>query len=528
MHKKPCGLDTCTEFHWLTTILFPSQSARKRLWPTSSSWWTVHGASAQRTSNRFTSSCTRWSTALTWPPTRCCLNATLADIVFLVDGSSSISKDNFQEVRRFLHSFIEGLDIGADKVHIGLAQFSNEIQKQFHLGEHMDQRALLEHVDGLVQLEGGTATGKAITVLREEFFTKANGSRADQRVPQIAVVLTDGILPHRHGLTYTGEALEYAREKMFIKEMGSRKEQGVQQVAIVITGKSQDNVTSHAAALRRAGVTVYAVGIKDADENELRQIASDPPNKHVLHVDSYAKLKTLEKSLKRSVYDTSAFFSLLILGCLQTDEADMFFLIDHSGSIEQLDFADMKTFINKFINTFHIGPYHIRVGVVKFSDTPALEFDLTTYPDKPSVEKAVDGIIQLGGGTKTGLALNSMGPHFDRAKATRSHKVREYLIVITDGESEDNVKDQAAKLRAQGITIYAIGVKLANDTQLLEIAGSQERKFFERVYSERDFDALKALDSQLALAICDPERGECHLFHETLLKSNNEFTFLRF
>lgn len=190
----------------------------------------------------------------------------------------------------------------------------------------------------------------------------------------------------------------------------------------------------------------------------------------------------------------------MILGCLQTDEADMFFLIDHSGSIEYPDFADMKTFINEFIHTFHIGPHHVRVGVVKFSDTPALEFDLTTYPDNPSVEKAVDGIIQLGGGTRTGLALTSMGPYFDRAKATRSHKVREYLIVITDGESQDNVKDQAAKLRAQGITIYAIGVKQANDTQLLEIAGSQEKKFF-----VNNFDALKPIKNDIITDICSPD-----------------------
>uniref|UniRef100_A0A8C7CZA0 VWFA domain-containing protein n=1 Tax=Oncorhynchus kisutch TaxID=8019 RepID=A0A8C7CZA0_ONCKI len=350
--------------------------------------------------------------------------ASLADIVFIVDESSSNRTANFQLVRGFIHKIVDGLDIDFNRVRVGIVLYSNKASAQVYLNSFQEKTNILQFIK---------------------------------------------ILPYRRGLTYTGEALEYAREKMFIKERGSRKEQGVQQVAIVITGKSQDNITSHAAALRRAGVTVYAVGIKDADENELRQIASDPPNKHVLHVDSFAKLKTLEKSLKKN--DTSAFFSLLILGCLQTDEADMFFLIDHSGSIEYPDFADMKTFINKFINTFHIGPHHVRVGVVKFSDTPALEFDLTTYPDKPSVEKAVDGIIQLGGGTKTGLALNSMGPHFDRAKATRSNKVREYLIVITDGESEDNVKDQAAKLRAQGITIYAIGVKLANDTQLLEIAG---------------------------------------------------------
>lgn len=181
----------------------------------------------------------------------------MADIVFLVDGSTSIIPTNFQEVRRFLHSFIEGLDIGADKVRVGLAQFSNEIQKQFHLGEHMDQRALLEQVDRLPQLGGGTATGKAITVLREEFFTKANGSRADQRVPQIAVVLTDG--------------------------------------------ESEDDVKLPAKALRQQGVIVFAIGVGAANINELKDIANRPHKHFLVNIESFQALQTLSQGLLQTV-----------------------------------------------------------------------------------------------------------------------------------------------------------------------------------------------------------------------------------
>lgn len=185
-----------------------------------------------------------------------CSESSLADIVFIVDESSDNRTANFQLVRGFIHKIVAGLDMDFNRVRVGIVLYSNKASAQVYLNSFQEKTNILQFIK---------------------------------------------ILPYRRGLTYTGEALEYAREKMFIKERGSRKEQGVQQVAIVITGKSQDNVTSHAAALRRAGVTVYAVGIKDADENELRQIASDPPNKHVLHVDSFAKLKTLEKSLKKSV-----------------------------------------------------------------------------------------------------------------------------------------------------------------------------------------------------------------------------------
>lgn len=110
------------------------------------------------------------------------------------------------------------------------------------------------------------------------------------------------ILPYTGGGTKTGAALEFTQQKVFVREKGSRKELGVQQVAVVITdGKSQDDVADPAAGLRRTGVTVYAVGVKDADKAQLEQIASYPANKHTFIVDSFSKLKTLESILQRSL-----------------------------------------------------------------------------------------------------------------------------------------------------------------------------------------------------------------------------------
>lgn len=188
---------------------------------------------------------------------------------------------------------------------------------------------------------------------------------------------------------------------------------------------------------------------------------------------------------------------------MQTDEADIFFLIDHSGSIYPNDFQDMKKFIIEFLHTFLIGPEHVRVGVAKYADSPNLEFDLTTYSDSKSLEKAVEGIKQIGGGTETGRALTFMGPQFDKAMATRGHKVPEYLVVITDGKSSDEVKIPAEKLRAQGVTIYAIGVKNADKLELEEIAGNPKRTFF--VYN---FDALKPIKDDIITDICSQDGKE--------------------
>lgn len=45
-----------------------------------------------------------------------CAKATVADIVFLVDGSTSIGPTSFEDMRQFLKNVVNGLDIGEDKV----------------------------------------------------------------------------------------------------------------------------------------------------------------------------------------------------------------------------------------------------------------------------------------------------------------------------------------------------------------------------------------------------------------------------
>ncbi|XP_069574476.1 collagen alpha-6(VI) chain-like isoform X1 [Brachyistius frenatus] len=393
-----------------------------------------------------------------------CKAAKLADIVFIVDESGSIGMANFQLVRTFLHSIVSGLEVKPTRVRVGIVTYNNQHAAQVYLNTFNSKDELLKFIK---------------------------------------------ILPYHGGGTNTGAALNFTRNTVFTKDNGSRKEKGVQQVAVVITdGESQDNVSQAAADLRRTGITVYSVGVQNANKTQLVEMASHPPNKHVFIVDSFTKLKSLEQNLQkilchniiRQTISVNSRRTGIKEGCVQTNEADIFFLIDHSGSIQPTDFQEMKKFIIEFLNTFRIGPQYVRIGVAKYADQPELEFDLNKYLDVKSLEKAVEGIRQIGGGTETGKALTSMGPHFDRAMTTRGHKVREFLVVITDGNSTDEVKAPAVQLMAQGVIIYAIGVKNANEEQLREISGERKRTFF-----VNNFDALKPIKDDIITDICSPE-----------------------
>lgn len=158
-------------------------------------------------------------------------------------------------MRTFLHSLVSGLEVSPNRVRVGIVVYHGEPKAEVFLNTFTDKSELLDFIR---------------------------------------------ILPYHGGGTNTGAALNFTQQQVFVREKGSRIELGVQQVAVVITdGRSQDDVSTPAANLRRAGVTVYAVGVKDADEAQLHQIASYPTKEHTFTVDSFSKLKTLETSLQR-------------------------------------------------------------------------------------------------------------------------------------------------------------------------------------------------------------------------------------
>lgn len=212
-----------------------------------------------------------------WSPSFCfcllvaCPTAIPADLVFLIEEFSRAGQSNFQLVVSFLKTTIGSLSIHPDVVRVGLVFYSDEPRLEFALDAFQNPAQILEHLDKLAYRE-------------------------------------------RRGKTKTGTALGFLREKVFIREKGSRSEQGVQQVAVVITESfSQDNVSRPASLLRRAGVTIYAVGIQhDSESMDLEKIASYPPWKHVIPLD-YLQLANVGSKIKNQlcpeIVGTRAFVS---------------------------------------------------------------------------------------------------------------------------------------------------------------------------------------------------------------------------
>uniref|UniRef100_A0ACB8FMQ3 Uncharacterized protein n=1 Tax=Sphaerodactylus townsendi TaxID=933632 RepID=A0ACB8FMQ3_9SAUR len=114
-----------------------------------------------------------------------------ADIVFLVDESSSIGQGNFAKLKDFLFHIVSYFPkIGPEGTQIAVAQYSDEPRTEFLLNQYRDRNGVLKAVKKLHYMGGNTKTGRGISYVLKEIFQVSKGMRP--AVPRTLVLLTDG------------------------------------------------------------------------------------------------------------------------------------------------------------------------------------------------------------------------------------------------------------------------------------------------------------------------------------------------
>lgn len=74
----------------------------------------------------------------------------------------------------------------------------------------------------------------------------------------------------------TGAALEFVVENLFTQAGGSRIEEAVPQILVLISGgESSDDIREGLLAVKQASIFSFSIGVLNADSAELQQIATD-------------------------------------------------------------------------------------------------------------------------------------------------------------------------------------------------------------------------------------------------------------
>ncbi|XP_028275079.1 uncharacterized protein LOC114444595 isoform X3 [Parambassis ranga] len=481
-----------------------------------------------------------------------CPVSAAVDVVFLVDGSGSVSRQMFKDICRLISAAAGAFQIGENNTRVGLVQFSTDARTEFNLKDHLTRPALLHAISSLSTRGGGTNTGNALNYVFKNSFTEEAGARTG--FPKVLVIITDG--------------------------------------------ESTDAVEGYARLLRKMGVKIFVVAINNASKEEIQLMASTPHSSHIVWIDHIDKSHNEERNLitlvctcvdeqlntlisrevvepasnlqvqevasksmrltwDASIGDISAYKVQLIprmadsklqdlyVGPTQTTvivrdlapdteyqislfalkrltpsepvtamqktepvqvslecsldvdvKADVVLFVDGSYSI---GLAKVRAFLEVLVNTFNIGPDKVQISLIQNCMDPHAEFYLNTHHDLNAVVKAVRTFSYRGGSTNASKALNHVRETIFQSSRGSRPNVPRVIILITDGQLSDDFEDPATRLRNADVDIFAVGVKDAVRSELEAIATEPVET---HVFTVEDFDGFHRISKELTQSIC--------------------------
>ncbi|CAH1252778.1 CSMD3 [Branchiostoma lanceolatum] len=161
---------------------------------------------------------------------------------------------------------------------------------------------------------------------------------------------------------------------------------------------------------------------------------------------------------------------------------DLVFLVDSSESFRTSGFQDALTFVQQVVNYFTLGVDETRVGVVTYSnrDAQITRIKLNERYNRVELLNAIRAIPYDRGHTFTGLGLDHVRNNSFLEVNGRRSNTPDFLVVLTDDHSEDDVTRPAQLIRQMGITVFVVGVGEEADIDqatLENIAGTPSRVF---------------------------------------------------
>uniref|UniRef100_A0A3P8SQ22 Anthrax toxin receptor 1 n=1 Tax=Amphiprion percula TaxID=161767 RepID=A0A3P8SQ22_AMPPE len=150
---------------------------------------------------------------------------------------------------------------------------------------------------------------------------------------------------------------------------------------------------------------------------------------------------------------------------------DLYFVLDKSGSVQHY-WNEIYYFVDHLAHKF-ISP-QLRMSFIVFSTEGRTLMALTE--DREQIRAGLEelSMVQPGGDT-------FMHRGFQRVSHLLSYRTASVIIALTDGELRENQFDlaqrEASRARQLGATVYCVGVKDFNETQLSTIADSKDHVF---------------------------------------------------
>jgi len=175
----------------------------------------------------------------------------VADIIFLVDESGSVRSSDFALELDFVGKVIDKFDVADSAAHIGVITFTQDPKTLFELGALHDKTAMKKKLNDYKTKQRKYTTGTDLAIKAAQAMFKKAGRDG---IAKLVIVLTDG------------------------------------------ASNNEARTKAAAEAARNAGIAFYSIGVGNAKNLELKDIAGSQAA--VSHVTDFSKLAAIQNSIQ--------------------------------------------------------------------------------------------------------------------------------------------------------------------------------------------------------------------------------------
>jgi len=112
------------------------------------------------------------------------------DVIFVLDGSSSVGPKNFTVAQNFINGIVDKFNVSPEGVKIALLQYSTSPRIEFNLNDHKTKGAVKQAVKDVQWILGDTHTALALRETHNSIVAPALSQSEDRS--RFVIVITDG------------------------------------------------------------------------------------------------------------------------------------------------------------------------------------------------------------------------------------------------------------------------------------------------------------------------------------------------
>ncbi|NP_001243217.1 von Willebrand factor precursor [Xenopus tropicalis] len=410
----------------------------------------------------------------------------MMDLVFLVDGSSKLSMEEFEVVKDFIVGIMEKIHISQKKIRVSVVHYySATTDRSFGLKDNKKLSELVKMVKSMKYVGSLTSSApEALKYASHYVFGEAPRDNA----PKFAMLLTASKSPK----SVAGIMKAIHKRKITVIPVGLGPDINMEEINIIqkMSPKNKPYIF---------GSVYELLDRRDEIIHYLCDLVPEPPKPTI---PSTKKPTVTEKPVQKVTIAPveKGPTATQIPEVKPTTQAswdktiDLVFIIEGSDKVGEINFNKTKIFLEKMIQKLQISEETIHITIIQFSFTVTIEYSFSEKQTKEDIIQRIRKMEYRGGNaTNTGKAINYVTEHTFTTDTGSRNDIPHLVYMVTSNPATDIITKGPSDINMVPI---AVGPNV--DIQELELIANSR----DEIILIEDYDVLISDAPVLVLEKC--------------------------